>query len=137
MDVPSFDRVLKHDLRTGEVHEFALGEGRACGDIVFVPNRRLEKANQKERDDDEDDGHLLVLTHVLAEDRAELLVLGRDERTGGLARVATVRVPVRVPFGFHNEYVPARSSGRLVIVTLTSAKRALATFQSEEESADA
>ena len=104
MDVPSFDRVLKHDLRRGRVHEFALGEGRACGDIVFVPNS-LEKS-QSENNDDEDDGHLLVLTHVLAEDRAELLVLGKDERTGGLARVATVRVPVRVPFGFHNEYVP-------------------------------
>lgn len=105
MDVPSFDRVLKHDLRTGEVHEFALGEGRACGDIVFVPNDE-EKRKSECDDDDEDDGHLLVLTHVLAEDRAELLVLGRDERTGGLARVATVRVPVRVPFGFHNEFVP-------------------------------
>jgi len=107
MDVPSFDRVLKHDLRTGEVHEFALGEGRACGDIVFVPNRRLEKSkSEKNAGDDEDDGHLLVLAHVLAEDRAELLVLGRDERTGGFARVATVHIPVRVPFGFHNEFVP-------------------------------
>ena len=96
---------MKHDLRTGEVHEFALGEGRACGDIVFVPNDE-EKSKSESDDDDEDDGHLLVLTHVLAEDRAELLVLGRDERTGGLARVATVRVPVRVPFGFHNEFVP-------------------------------
>ena len=89
------------------MHEFALGEGRACGDIVFVPNRRLEKSkSEKNAGDDEDDGHLLVLAHVLAEDRAELLVLGRDERTGGFARVATVHIPVRVPFGFHNEFVP-------------------------------
>ena len=72
MDVPSFDRVLKHDLRRGRVHEFALGEGRACGDIVFVPNN-----SQSENNDDED-GHLLVLTHVLAEDRA-----GKASARGG------------------------------------------------------
>ena len=37
MDIPSFDRVLKHDMQTGQSWEYRLGEGRACGDIVFVP----------------------------------------------------------------------------------------------------
>ena len=109
MDVPSFDRVLKHDLRTGEVHEFALGEGRACGDIVFVPNN--EEKSKSEGADDEDDGHLLVLTHVLAEDRAELLVLGRDERTGGSRGSRRCACPCACPSGFTTSSCPARSSG--------------------------
>ena len=40
------------------------------------------------------------------EERTELLALGRDEKTGGFQVTATVKVPVRVPFGFHNEFVP-------------------------------
>ena len=55
MDIPSFDKVMKHDLATGKVWTHDLGEGRACGDIVFVPDPESTS---------EDDGHLLVMVHV-------------------------------------------------------------------------
>ena len=97
MDIPSFDKVMKHDLATGKVWTHDLGEGRACGDIVFVPDPESTS---------EDDGHRLVMVHVLNEERTELVALGRDEKTGGFQVTATVKVPVRVPFGFHNEFVP-------------------------------
>ena len=107
MDIPSFDRVLKHDVVTGKTWEYRLGDGRACGDIVFVPGDGDDGEGGAARE--EDDGYLLVMVHVLDEKapRTELVVLGRDEEAGGgLAEVAKVHVPVRVPFGFHNEFVP-------------------------------
>ena len=133
MDIPSFDRVLKHDLTTGQSWEFRLGEGRACGDIVFVPadgegasSSSSSSSSSDQKQDDaqrEEDGYLLVMVHVLDEDqpRTELVVLGNDTSggvvgggggggggggSGGLEKVATVHIPIRVPFGFHNEWVP-------------------------------
>ena len=122
MDIPSFDRVLKHDLTTGQSWEYQLGEGRACGDIVFVPgdgdgdgasSSSPSSSDQKQDAQREEDGYLLVMVHVLDEDepRTELVVLGNDSGgevggAGGLEKVATVHIPIRVPFGFHNEWVP-------------------------------
>jgi len=37
-DTRPCERVLKHDLNTGESWTFHLGEGRACGDIRFAPS---------------------------------------------------------------------------------------------------
>lgn len=80
---------------------------------------------------DEEDGNILVMVHVLNEDqpRTELLVLGMSDLSldgvagddislagggqvsatqpisGGMEVVATVHIPIRVPFGFHNEFV--------------------------------
>jgi len=95
MDIPAFDAVLKHDFETGEVVRYDLGDGKTCGDIIFVSSDSPES---------EDDGYLLVLTHVLNEDepRTELLLL--HART--FAKQCVVHIPVRVPYGFHCEYVP-------------------------------
>ena len=109
MDIPSFDRVLMHDVERKTHSEFLLGEHRACGDVRFVPGNSY----QDELDElDELDGHVLVLSHALDETNpgAELLVLrpSADADTGetSLDLVALVKVPVRIPFGFHVEFVP-------------------------------
>ena len=109
MDIPSFDRVLMHDVERKTHSEFLLGENRACGDVRFVPGNSC----QDELDElDELDGHVLVLSHALDETNpgAELLVLrpSADADTGetSLDLVALVKVPVRIPFGFHVEFVP-------------------------------
>ena len=83
-----------------------MGEHRACGDVRFVPG------NSCQDELDELDGHVLVLSHALDETNpgAELLVLrpSADADTGetSLDLVALVKVPVRIPFGFHVEFVP-------------------------------
>jgi len=97
MDIPAFDAVLKHDLDTGDVTRYELGEEKTCGDIIFV-------ASDESGSEAEDDGYLLVLTHVLKEDRTELLVLN----TRTFTKQCVVQVPVRVPYGFHCEYVRGR-----------------------------
>ena len=106
MDIPSFDRVLMHDVERKTHSEYLLGENRACGDVRFVPG------NGADANGDELDGHVLVLSHALDETNpgAELLVLrpSADEESGetSLELVALVKVPVRIPFGFHVEFVP-------------------------------
>lgn len=98
MDIPLFDAVLKHDLQSGVTTRYELGEGVTCGDIIFVPSKDAAR---------EDDGYLLVLTHLDVDDeepRAELLVL--DASGDELTTQCVVHIPVRVPYGFHCEYVP-------------------------------
>ena len=124
MDVPCFDKVHKHDVAAGTHHTYFLDAGRACGDIAFVPKTTGDGKG----------GHLLVLTHDVAGDAAfasgettnrgreegkktrkknaaraptELLILAddRDDRNPDLRLVGKVKIPVRVPFGFHNEFV--------------------------------
>ena len=99
MDIPSFDAILKHDMETGVTTRYELGEGRTCGDIIFVPVDEPKS---------EDDGYVLVLTHVDIEGedpRTELLMLDASQEV--LTKQCVVHIPMRVPYGFHCEYIPA------------------------------
>ncbi len=85
---------LKHDLRTGQRTAFDHGAGRAAGEPVFVarPDSTVE-----------DDGWLITLVHDLNDDSAELAVLDAQDFDRGY--VAQVKLPQRVPFGFHGNWV--------------------------------
>jgi carotenoid cleavage dioxygenase-like enzyme len=98
-----FDSLVKHDLASGDVVRRQLPPGVLCGDVAFAPRVPGSAAAG------DDDGHILLLTHVLAEERAELLVL--DARDILAPPLATVHVPVRVPFGFHVDWVPGPIAG--------------------------
>lgn len=97
-DIPeaTFDSLLRFDMQTGECVRRQLPPGVLCGDFSLVPPGQGEPGL----------GHVLLLTHVLAEERAELLVLDAGDVAG--PAVATVHVPVRVPFGFHCNWVAER-----------------------------
>ena len=101
--ITTFDALLKHDLDTGDMVRRPLPPGTLCGDVSFVP--RPESLDGGEGDD----GYILLLTHVLEEDRAEMLVL--DARDILAPPVAVVHIPVRIPFGFHCEWVPGPIDG--------------------------
>lgn len=78
--------VLKYDLEEErEVASFDYGEFFG-GEALFVPRRDAS---------DEDDGYLLEL--LMAENRAELLIL--DAKT--MSECARLHLPQRVPFGVH------------------------------------
>lgn len=90
---------LKHDLATGQRWEFDHGPGRAAGEPVFVA---------RAGGTDEDDGWLLTFVHDLGEGTCDLVVMDAadfDRRD----YVARVRLPQRVPFGFHGNWVSDRS----------------------------
>jgi carotenoid cleavage dioxygenase len=88
-------RLLKHDLRggTSEQHDFAAG-GRP-GEFVFVPAAGATS---------EDDGYLMGYVYDPTRDSSDFVVL--DASNVRADPVATVRLPQRVPYGFHGNWVP-------------------------------
>ena len=90
-------RVFKQDLVDGVRTEHDFGAGHHPGEFVFVPD--------PDRAGEEDGGWLLGLVHPDGEERTTLAVL--DAQDLAAAPVAEVQIPVRVPFGFHGNWVAA------------------------------
>jgi len=90
---PAFDSVLHYDLRTATKRVHTLPPGDSLGEPIFVPRSAAAE---------EGDGFLLVLVHRGAESRSDLLVL--DATQVDAAPLATVKLPHRVPYGFHGNW---------------------------------
>jgi carotenoid cleavage dioxygenase-like enzyme len=88
--------LLRHDLQTGArtVHDF--GEGRYPGEFVFVP---------ASADAAEGDGWMIGLVVDLPNETTDLVILDAQDFTA--APVASIRIPHRVPPGFHGNWVAA------------------------------
>ena len=88
---------VKHDLVTGAREVFDHGPGRAAGEPVFVgrPGSTVE-----------DDGWLVTFVHDGNNDSAEFVVIDAQDFARGY--VAQVKLPQRVPFGFHGNWVSDR-----------------------------
>jgi carotenoid cleavage dioxygenase len=93
----SFDgaNYLKHDFGAGTTQERDFGAGRIPSEFVFVPSAGATS---------EDDGWLMGYVYDAAVDRSDLVIL--DAHDFGAAPVATVHLPVRVPYGFHGSWIP-------------------------------
>jgi carotenoid cleavage dioxygenase len=89
----SDDAIVKYDLRTGASAAHELGPDAAPGEAVFVPAADARG---------EDDGWLLSIVSDRAGRGSELLVLDAAD----LSRTASVRLPRRVPMGFHGSWIP-------------------------------
>ena len=87
--------LVRNDLveRRTDVHSF--GKQRDASEFVFVPNSP---------DAAEDDGVLMGFVYDGDRDASDLVML--DAQT--MESVATITLPVRVPHGFHGNWLPAR-----------------------------
>jgi len=94
--VAGFSEVVRYDLASGAVAAHRVGEGDAVGEPIFVPRRAGAP---------EGHGFVLVLVWRAAEDRSDLLVLDAENLAD--TPLATVRLPHRVPAGFHGNWRPA------------------------------
>jgi carotenoid cleavage dioxygenase len=88
--------LVKYDHLSGTQVEHLEGAGRRPGEGVFAadPDGTAE-----------DDGWVVTFVHDQATDMSDLIIL--DARDMGAGPVATVKLPRRVPFGFHGSWVPA------------------------------
>ncbi len=93
---PSFDGLVKYDLVRDEAVRYDPGPGRSPGEPVFV--RAADGAA-------EDEGWVLSVVYDAARDTSDLVVLDATSFAG--PPVATVHLPVRVPFGFHGSWIPS------------------------------
>jgi carotenoid cleavage dioxygenase len=87
--------LIKHDLETGTRQLHQLGAGRMPGEFVFVPAHA---------DAAEDEGWLIGLVIDTAAETTDLVIL--DARAFESAPVASIRIPHRVPPGFHGNWLP-------------------------------
>ena len=90
--------LYKHDLAAGtrETHDF--GAGRHPGEFVFVPAHA---------DAGEDEGWLIGLVVDLPNETTDLAII--DARDFSAEPLASVRIPHRIPPGFHGNWLPRRA----------------------------
>ncbi|XP_058095096.1 9-cis-epoxycarotenoid dioxygenase NCED3, chloroplastic-like [Magnolia sinica] len=95
---PRCSGMAKVDLSTGEVTKFMYGDGRYGGEPTFVPAESGV----------EDEGYVLSFMHDENSDESELVIVnGRS-----MEKEAAVKLPTRVPYGFHGTFVSAENLGR-------------------------
>jgi carotenoid cleavage dioxygenase len=93
---PDFDTVVKYDRRTGARTSWYAGDGEHLGENVFAPDPNGTA---------EDDGWLINSAYDSDLDRSEVIVL--DARNVEAGPIARVRIPHRMPFGFHANWFAA------------------------------
>jgi carotenoid cleavage dioxygenase len=96
-DKVSSGPLYKHDVRSGrtEVHDF--GPGTAALEPVFVPRRGASA---------EDDGYVLAYVYDGDRNASDVVILSAQDFSG--TPLAVVELGVRVPFGFHGDWIPDR-----------------------------
>jgi carotenoid cleavage dioxygenase len=90
-----FGGYYKIDHEKGSVEVRELGEGVGVGEAVFVPAAGA--------DGDSDEGWLMSYIHDDRAGASELQIVDATDFTG--KAVARVKLPQRVPFGFHGSWV--------------------------------
>jgi len=93
---PDFGRVIKYDFAKN-IHEvYELDKGKEGAEPVFIPSE-----NQKS----EDEGYLMTYIYDKASDKSDLVIFNAQNIKSG--PIAQIKLPQRVPFGFHGSWVPA------------------------------
>ncbi len=96
-----FDGIVKYDLETGKSESLRFGDGLYGSESSFAPRtKRSAEASA------EDDGYLFTFvqdTRVEANGASELWII--DARDVAKGPVARVKMPSRVPIGFHATWV--------------------------------
>jgi 8'-apo-carotenoid 13,14-cleaving dioxygenase len=86
--------LYKHDLEAGTRESHQFGAGRHPGEFVFVP---------RAQDSAEDEGWLVGLVINLESETTDLVIIDARDFEG--EPVASVRIPHRVPPGFHGNWL--------------------------------
>ena len=89
-------RLYKHDLEAGTHHVHEFGDDHVPGEFIFVPATA---------EAEEDEGWLIGLVINTANETTDFTIL--DARDFEAAPLATVRLPHRIPPGFHGNWFPA------------------------------
>ncbi|XP_054814398.1 9-cis-epoxycarotenoid dioxygenase NCED1, chloroplastic-like [Prosopis cineraria] len=93
---PKVSGFAKVDLSTGEVKKYIYGDERFGGEPLFLP-----RDPNSER---EDDGYILAFVHDEKEWKSELQIVNAMT----LNLEASIKLPCRVPYGFHGTFVHSK-----------------------------
>ena len=90
-----FDGLMKYDLDAGTATTHWFGDGRWGSEAPLAPRPGAVE---------EDDGYLISYVHDEREDQSEVVVLDAADVTA--PPVCRIKLPVRVPLGFHATWIP-------------------------------
>nr|GMD87594.1 9-cis-epoxycarotenoid dioxygenase [Ipomoea batatas] len=93
---PKVSGFAKVDLFTGEIKKFIYGDEKYGGEPLFLPRN----VNSEE---EEDDGYILAFVHDEKAWKSELQIVNAQT----LELEASVKLPSRVPYGFHGTFINA------------------------------
>jgi len=94
--VPRFEGLVKYDLERNTTSKFLFGPGRTANECPFAPRVGAR---------DEDDGYVVAfVADANAGDSGEVSIF--DAKNIEAGPVARVRIPQRVPVGFHALWIP-------------------------------
>jgi carotenoid cleavage dioxygenase len=93
--LPFWSSVRKYDLERNRTETRAFGDRNGVGEPIFVP--RSDAAA-------EDDGWVLALCYDEAANGSDFFILDARDIAG--EPVARIRLPHRVPYGFHGNWAP-------------------------------
>ncbi|KAK7359478.1 hypothetical protein VNO77_01438 [Canavalia gladiata] len=94
---PKVSGFAKVDLVSGEVKRHSYGDRRFGGEPFFLPKGGEEY--------DEDEGYIMAFVHDERTSKSELQIVNALD----LKLEATVKLPSRVPYGFHGTFVEAHT----------------------------
>ena len=102
-DEVRFGPAMKHDLERGRTEVQTYGPGAMTAEPVFVrrPNARTE-----------DDGWILSYVYDPERNVSDVVILDAQDFAG--EPIASIELPVRVPFGFHGGWAPDVASTSVV-----------------------
>jgi carotenoid cleavage dioxygenase len=95
-DWPVWTTIKKYDLERGTSVQRRFGAANGVGEPLFVPRHPGAE---------EDDGYVLALVYNQARNSSDFFILDARDITG--EPIAEVRIPNRVPYGFHGNWVAA------------------------------
>jgi carotenoid cleavage dioxygenase-like enzyme len=100
--VPHYEGLVKYDTERGTSEKYLFGAGRTSNEAPFAP--RVGAI-------DEDDGYVVTFVADANEkSTGEVIVL--DARNFSSEPLARIRIPQRVPTGFHSTWIPGNQLGR-------------------------
>ena len=92
-----FPAFYKHDLQKGIATEIPMGADRHGAEPVFVPRASAQS---------EDDGYLMTYVYDKSRNASDLVIFDAQDTDRG--PVSSIHLPVRVPYGFHGNWIPDR-----------------------------
>lgn len=91
----SFNTVCRYDYQTGESSVYRVAEHGDATEFSYAPNPDSER---------EEDGYLMGYVYLADSHRSEFVILAASDLSAG--PLARVKLPQRVPEGFHGNWMP-------------------------------